>query len=246
MKKYVLILLVLVLCVGLLACEKDSGNNAFWGQLGDALQQPDDDNTVRVDGDGSAVDMPLVIHAENGATLINIAKFPKCVEMVELTTENWKEYLKDYSYSYVEEKVEKDAFGTVVYTEFITHTGRRLGAGNERIHSFVDAVIELKNKTTGEMKTYQFAHSGCPISEEKEEQIDGSWYQTIPVDFSFDDYECTRIKGKLYYYNLPIDELPLATLIHPWVGDGMAIPGALYIEPGTHAADYYNIEWWFS
>lgn len=206
MKKILILLLALALCLSLCACHKD-------GQNSDDPIQFGDDNVVQQGGDGSAKEKPLIIHTENGTTLINEARFLECVEVVELTTENWQQYLKDYSYSYDEEKTETDAFGEVVSSEIITHTGRLLGAGNERIHGFVDGAIELKNKATGELKTYKFAYCGCPISEEQEVHMDGSNYQAIPDDFSFDNYKCTRIEGLLYYLNLPIEELPVGTLI---------------------------------
>ena len=141
---------------------------------------------------------------------INGERFPEYVEFVDLTTENWKEYIKVYSYSYEEEKVEKDVFGDIVSSEVVTHTGQLLGAGNERYHSFVKANIELKDKTTGELTVYNLGREGVKVGE----------------DFNLDNYECTRINGKLCFLKVSMGELPVDTYID-----------FLYIYPGTHSFD---------
>lgn len=243
MKRICLIVLSLLLCLSLCACDKDSQNG---GQFGGSQNEPNE-NTVQLGGNDDLREKPLIIYSEGGKPYINTERFPECIETIVLTTENWKEYLKDYSYSYDEVKVEKNAFGEVVSTETVTHTGRLLGADNERIHSFVDVAIELKNKATGELKTFSFSFCGCPIGGEMQIPTNGSWYQGIPDDFSFDNYECTRIKGRLYYFNLPIDELPVSTQIWPWYEEGMIpLPGAMWIYPGTNGIEYGNIEYWLS
>ena len=63
----------------------------------------------------------------NTNVFINIDKLEDILEIVELTTENWDEYIKVYSYSV--ENVETNAFGDVISTE--TTTYNQLGAGNE-------------------------------------------------------------------------------------------------------------------
>lgn len=125
---------------------------------------------------------------EDGLTCINYDKFSEIIEPVELTKENWKDYIKFYSYE--EKIIETDDFGEIVSTEIITHYS--LGAGNERYHQFQDAVLELKNKETGELTIYNFGHQN---------EID------VDKGFDLDNYECTRIKGILYFVDLPKEVL---------------------------------------
>ncbi len=125
---------------------------------------------------------------KDGVPHINIKKLPDILEIVELTTDNWKEYIKTYSYSI--ETVEKNAFDEVISTE--TTTYYQLGAGSERYHCFEDVAIELKNITTGDLIIYEFDEAG---------------EDDIPEDFNLNNYECTRIMGKLVFVNLPQESL---------------------------------------
>ena len=166
MKKLLALLLAAVMCFSLVAC-------------GDENEQTK--NPVLLYYESSVV---------NTNVFINIAKLADILEIVELTTENWNEYIKVYSYSI--EKVETNAFDEVVSTEVITY--KQLGAGNERYHCFEDVAIELKNKETGELISYKFGTAG--ISLEK-----------MPEGFNLDDYDCTRIQGKLVFADLPEESL---------------------------------------
>ena len=225
MKKALSLILALVVCLTLCACDK---SNQSEGQLTEPTNQ-DNNNTVHIGGNLDLNDQPLIMSIADGDGTINVEKLRKAVEVVELTTENWKEHFKVYSYSYTEEKVEKDAFGEVVSTETITHDGYALGAGNERYHGYINLVIELKDKTTGELFIYET--DGDDIS--------------VEADFNLDNYECTRIKGSICYLNIPIGEIPVEIWFYPvFPGDEMPQPGALKIEPGTHSfGTYFVIEW---
>lgn len=175
MKKFICLLLTLVLCLSLCACGKDANgnNNANNGNGGNNVN-----TTTTTKGE------ELVIHdAEEGYTFINQNKFWDLVETVEMTVENWADYLEVHSYT--EEIVKKDTFGEVVSTESITHYV--LGAKGDKCFYLRQFAIELKDKDTGETKIY--------------ENPDG--VLTVTEDFRLDQYECTRIKGTLYLVDVP-------------------------------------------
>lgn len=191
MKKILALLLAAVMCLSLVACvseetpntndnnETMGNNSATNGTVGDT----GNNNTETGD---NTTENPVLLYDSNGKAYFNKKVLPDLVETIELTTENWREYIKAYSYNI--EKVEKDAFGEVVSTQI--ETQYMLGAGNERYHLFDGVVIELKNKETGELTSYEFYNYGYRMS----------------ADFNLDNYECTRIQGNLYFLNFP-DEI---------------------------------------
>lgn len=170
MKKRILLLLAAMLCACLCAC-----------------------------GGSTSVNGNNVLTEREGVVCIKRDKFSEILEKVELTTENWKDYIKFYSYD--EEIVHKDEFGEITSSEIVTHYC--LGAGNERYHQFQETVLELKNKETGELTIYNFDHENT---------------YDVSEDFNLDNYECTRIKGRLYFVDIPIEALhsPLPELYYDW------------------------------
>jgi hypothetical protein len=70
---------------------------------------------------------------------------------VELTAENWKEYLSVSSYT--KKSVQTDAFDEVVSTEI--STVYYLGAKNDQYCNFRNVVIELKDRQSGDLLTYR-------------------------------------------------------------------------------------------
>ena len=204
MRKALSLILVLVMCLSLCAC----GDSA---------------NTPGTTGDNNT-DASLIIYNKKGTPYLNARKIAEFIETIELTTDNWKEYIKVYSYE--EEKVVKDAFGEIVSTETITHN--QLGAGNERQHCFEDVVIELKEKATGEMITYVFDYAG----------------HTVEKEFNLDNYECTRIKGCLHFINFPEGTLSASESLTIGAKDeaGELFTGghSLTLHQGTNAVAGYS------
>lgn len=170
--------------------------------------------------------------------IINAAVIRECVEIVELTAENWKEHFKvyHYSYSYDEEKVETDAFGEIVSSEIVTHSGEgyAFGAGNDKYHWYDNVIIELQDKTTGELSIYQFDSNANDV--------------LLEEDFNLDNYECTRIKGSIYYWNIPIGDIPLgATFMPGFENEAMApYPWGWSVHAGTNAINYAYMDFIFS
>ena len=223
MKKTLSLILALAMCLSLCACSDstddpgptDDSHNGANGSV-------DNGNSGNNNGDTS-----WIVRGES----VNVAKLRECVEIVELTTENWEDHFNVYSYSYTEEKVEKDAFGEVVSTETITREGRVFGADNERYHGYNDVVIELKDKTTGELSVYQF------------NTFIGDDDKKVDEDFKIENYECTRIKGSIYYLNIPMGEIPVATTLWPIFPEAWMIqPGCLEIRPGTNTFSAYYVK----
>lgn len=130
------------------------------------------------------VETQLISTDLNGEPCLNVNLVGEILERIELTTENWRDYIRVYSYDF--EMVAKDAFGEVVNSEVITENC--LGYGVERYHAF-DAVIELKHKQTGELTTYTMRNNPCTYE--------------IDSNMNLDDYECTRIEGYFYFVDIP-------------------------------------------
>lgn len=115
---------------------------------------------------------------------LNLNVVNKHITRVELTVDNWRDYIKEYSYDV--EIVEKDAFGEITKTEQVTVY--RLGYGTEKYYC-LDAIIELKHKQTGEIATLGQMAANLAM--------DIGVIQYEP--FHLDEYECTRIKGYMYF-----------------------------------------------
>lgn len=176
MKNKLILTLAAVLCVSLCACGASSENQS-----------------------GNKVNKSSVLVEKDNMVCIKREKFSELLERIELTTENWKDYVHFYSCD--EEVVHKDAFGEIISTETITHYC--IGAGNQRYHQFQDAIIELKNKETGELTIYNLGYDNtCEV----------------PEDFNLDNYDCTRAKGRLYFVDIPLEALhsPLPALGYDW------------------------------
>lgn len=228
MKKILALLLAAVMCLSLVACGGDetpntddnaetSGNETSVNNSASNETVDDADNNNTETGDNTT-ENPVLLYDHNGDPYINKMILPDLVEAIKLTTENWREYIKAYTYDI--ETVEKDTFGEIVSSETTSHY--RLGAGNERYHLFDGVAIELKNKATGELTIYEFSYDGVSIS----------------ADFNLEDYECTRIQGNLYFLNFP-DEVFAET---DWIGLGemqgemlIAYIGGFQLETGTNA-----------
>ncbi len=125
----------------------------------------------------------VVVSGFDGTPALNAALVHEHIDRVELTTDNWRDYIKVYQYDV--EVVEKDAFGEVTNTEVSTVI--RLGYGIEQYH-YLDAIIELQHKETGEITIYG------PASHQGKSFI-------LDSSIDLDEYECTRIKGYLYFFD---------------------------------------------
>ena len=177
MKKALSLILALVMCLSLCACGG--------GKQDIQPQKPNSDNTSNDSVSQTEGESLIIQNPESGTPMINIKRFNELMVTVELTTENWMDYIEVCTYS--REEVEKDAFGEIVSTETITHY--ELGAKGNKYYNFRDFVIELKNKTTGELETYKGTND--------------AWIPEVEEDFCLDEYECTRIKGTLYLVDIP-------------------------------------------
>lgn len=180
MKKRILsLLLVAIMACSICAC----------GSSNESVQNNNLENS-----ENQTIDKKILDEYE-GAVAIKRKYFPELIECIELTAENWKDYIKLYSFE--EENVTKDTFGEIVESETIKRYC--IGAGNEKYHHFDEVALELKNKETGETIIYEFSYYGYYVDEK----------------FKLEDYELTRIKGKLYFIDLP-EEALVSPLIEPW------------------------------
>ena len=126
----------------------------------------------------------VVVSGFDGTPALNAALVHEHIDRVELTTDNWRDYIKVYQYDV--EIVEKDAFGEVVTSEIKTVS--RLGLGMEQYYC-MDATIELQHKETGEIILY-----------------DGTGHDFVLSNaIDLEAYECTRIKGYVYFFDFTED-----------------------------------------
>ena len=147
-----------------------------------------------------------VVSGFEGTPALSMKSIGDHIERVELTVDNWKDYIKEYSYDV--EMVEKDAFGEVTKRE--TLTVYRLGYGTERYHC-LSATIELKHKQTGEILLL-----GASLASNIVEDI-----RAVRLEpFRLDEYECTRIKGYLYFIDYPEEVMEkVVTVYDRWAYD---------------------------
>ena len=175
MRKIFALLLALVICLSLAACgETENPDNG--GNTGNITN---DDNTKETETEGL-----VLTDGEEGYTFINQARFHELVEVVELTLDNWKDFIAICSYT--EEEVERDAFDEIVSTQ--TSTTREFGAKGEKFYYMHSIAIELKDKSNGELTVYEM---GGPVAVE------------VGEDFDLEQYECTRIKGQVCLLDVP-------------------------------------------
>ncbi|MBQ8621890.1 MAG: hypothetical protein IJ422_06215 [Oscillospiraceae bacterium] len=223
MKKLLALLLAAVMCFSFVACGSEetpnaNANNETLGNNSATNGTVGDTGNNNTETGDNTTENPVLLYDHKGAPYINKMILPDLVETIELTTDNWHEYIKAYSYD--TETVEKDTFGEIVSSE--KSTWYRLGAGNERYHLFDGVAIELKDKSTGELTIYEFDYNGYSIS----------------ADFNLDNYECTRIQGSLYFLNFPDDVFAETD----WIGLGemqdemlIAYFGGFTLDTGTNA-----------
>ena len=175
MKKALSLVLAVVLCLLLCACGGEEKNPQQEMTNGDNLSSDSTStDSVSQDKEGLIIQIP----GNGDVPVINAMRFEELVEKVELTTENWRDYIDVCSYNV--ETVCEDAFGEILSTE--TYTAYELGAKGDKYYNFHNFAIELKHKTTGDLLPDLFAVEG---------------------NVSLDDYECTRIKGTLYLVDIP-------------------------------------------
>lgn len=204
MKRLISLILAPILCLGLCACgaedeDRHTDRNNSNNLLGN-VESDDEEQNVHNDGqsgntgndtENQTESEPLILYDETaGHRYINIRRFRELLVTVELTTENWMDYIEVCSYTV--EKIEKDDFGEIISTQ--TSTCYELGAKGNKYYHFQEFVIELRNKQTGKLVTYRGHIDTTPEVEE---------------DFCLDQYECTRIKGTLYLIDIPEETIAL-------------------------------------
>ena len=227
MKKWIALIVAIIMCLTFCACGDNEGGDKI-------SKEPTENGSIDNNGDadnmaGSTTDADWLIDG----WIINAVKIRNDVQIVELTTENWMEHFKVYhcAYRYEEVKEEKDTFGDVVSSETITHEydGYAFGAGNDKYHWYSSVAIELKDKTSGELMIYEFGQDDIFLEE----------------TFDINNYECSRIKGSIYYWDYPIGTIPVGVIFSPFEGsvDGMPYPVGWEVCRGTNAIRYTEMGW---
>ena len=148
MKKAISLFLAFVMCLSLCACGEESSIPTDNGEQNGTNGEVENNTTESNNGNAET---PLVIRDIDGTAYINVDRYSEIVEeVVELTTDNWKEYFKicyfDTPYGF-------------------EAAGYKLVANTDQYHCFVDVSIELKDKTTGETFTCDLDYNGYAVSE---------------------------------------------------------------------------------
>ena len=195
-----IILLLLILALALCACSSTGQGT-----------EPQGSGNTETSANQGEDELLVLQNPENGNPYININRFHEILETVELTAENWMDYIEVCSYIF--EEIKKDGFGEIVSTEKFTRY--ELGAKGDRYYNFRDFAIELKSKTTGKLITLTASND--------------SYRPSVEEDFRLDDYECTRIKGTLYLVDLPVE----AIITKPDTATQLFIVGYSDINEGT-------------
>lgn len=174
MKKRLIVILATLMCISLCACggESTSGNNT------NVETETNSENSTDTKDENSEFQRETT---EEGYVIISKEEFASYITKVELTTENWKEYID------IVEKtnVQKNKFGDVISTT--TKTG--LSAKNAQAYYFNDFALELTIIESGET-IY------C------EDLVGKIGSNTPPLfkweDYVIDDFTCNRIIGSVY------------------------------------------------
>ena len=196
MKRLFALLLAVLMCLGVAACGDDTSKG------GNETSEPVE-TVWLVDGNK-----------------INADRLRDDVYTVELTMDNWREYIKVYHTVYT------SLLGDGTFTEEECDV---LGAGNERYHAYKGIQIHLTHKVTGDKYVKSFS---------RESTND----QPVEAGFNLDDYECTGVSGSICYWDYPIGSIPADTVMDP---DGFAenpdpnkLPEGLMARKGTNYIKY--------
>lgn len=167
MKKTLSLLLVLALFFSLCACDKESTKQT---------KRQSDKSSLLMDGNG--------YYHDSEYKIIKYSRFGECIkEVVELTTDNWSEYINLISYA--EEVIEYDTFGEITDQYYVDKIA--FGFSSDKYYyRYEDVAVEFEHKTTGEKTIYEIRN--------------GEFYNT---DFDINQYTCSRIKGRIYVVEIP-------------------------------------------
>lgn len=185
-KKYTSLVLAAVMVISMVGCGKkevSQENNT----------EPSTVTTVTQDSEEKE-ETPIITEYE-GEPAINEKRFGELMEVVELTTENWRDYLEIVSYD--EEIITKNDFGEIVYEkdengEDIHNiiTRRVLVVDTDKYYYFNGVPIEFINKETNESVMFTLVGEGEHLGSDS--LLEG-----------LDAYECARVQGNIIIVDLP-------------------------------------------
>lgn len=210
MKKWIALLLAVIMCLSVVACGESKKDETSKPDINDAGSDTTTDAGVSEDNEKWLVD----------GNKINADRLRDEVQIVEITTENWREYLKVYYTTYT------SLYGDGTIKE---EEGYVFGAGNERYH-YYELEIKLKNKETDQVHVrqwYSWNTNDGPVEE----------------GFNLDDYECISAEGYIYFWDFPIGSIPADVILDPETEDPNPnkCPNGLRARKGTN---YIKYEYW--
>lgn len=189
MKKKVVVLLAALMCISLCACggtesTSGDGNESTTNETTQSENTETEESNKPIEGEDYAI-------GEDGTIAISEKYCAENMTLVEITTENWKEY-----FQVVEETMGTvDDFGDVIYT---TKTVVKPYLEGKYVYGFynpnnpeADGAFEFKN-----LKTEQTV-SKINLYDE----VNGT-----DIIYGIDDFELTKVSATLMLVNIP-DEL---------------------------------------
>ena len=164
MKKFISLVLVLIMCLSLVACGREA-SKANGSQANNSATQQKRETT------------------EEGYGIISRKEFASCVTKIELTAENWKEYLEIAEIT----DAERNAFGEVTESKTSTECIVKNALG----WNFTDVAMYLNVISTGESL----------YCEDMSYQLWGSNYRLDWSKYEIDDLTCEKITGSVLVLN---------------------------------------------
>ncbi len=131
----------------------------------------------------------------NGYPIMSVEEFMSYTIRVELTTENWKDFL-DIDYVILEDK---DAFGEVINSVRFPQWETKCGVCVQATNSVAFKIKDKKGKF-GEV-TFS-THGTNWFSNDH----GAAWYDAKKSDVSIEDYDFVKAKGELCIINIPDDK----------------------------------------
>ena len=190
MKKKLVVLLAALMCISLCACgstestSRNSNNESTNNETTQSESSATEENNKPVEGEDYAI-------GEDGTIAISKKYCAENMTLVEITTENWKEY-----FQLVEETMGTvDDFGEVTYT---TKTVVKPYSEGKYVYGFYNP-SNPESKGAFEFKNLKTEQTVSKIN--LYDEVNGT-----DIIYGIDDFELTKVSATLMIINIP-DEL---------------------------------------
>lgn len=183
MKKRLIVILATLMCISLCAC---GGNESTSGEIGTENQTTQNETTENTE-DGKPIEGEDYTIGEDGTIGISKKYCAENMTLVEITTENWKEY-----FQVVEETTKSiDSFGEL---QVITKTVAKPYLEGKYVYGFYNHNNPESRGAFEFTDTYGYTYPHINL------------YSGDKLVYTIDDFELTKVSATLMLLNIP-DEL---------------------------------------